>query len=177
MTYTHFTHRHNFAVWCAARAVQRKFTKTINLKGALEKSGIAEFIKENEEKEISQKEFDEHHELWCKAIMQYWESHKIRGASYGRAAKLVAIYIKSMIVVRNGQSKLSTVAHPPIDRIVLKNICRDKTINHINKTGWLKINWTEMNKEDYKKLITGFRQLFVGKPFWTIEKYWSITKE
>lgn len=177
MAYTHFTHRHNFAVWCAARAVQRNFTKTENLKEALEKSGIAEFIKENEEKEITQKDFDEKHEHWCESILGHWKSRKIEGASYGRAAKLVAIYIKSMVVVRNGQSQLSTVAHPPVDRIILKNICKDKTVNHINKAGWQKINWTALNRENYKKLIIEFRQLFDDEPFWAIEKYWSITNE
>jgi hypothetical protein len=177
MTYTHFSHRHNFAVWCAARAVQRNFTITQNLKEALEKSGIAEFIKENEDKEISQKKFDEHHERWCRSIVQHWEARQIKGATYGRAAKLVAVYIKSMIVVRNGQSNLSSVAHPPIDRIILKNISKDNNINHANRTDWDNINWTQLNEDKYKKLIMDFRQVFDGKPFWVIEEYWSITND
>ena len=47
MAYSHFEHRHKFAAWCAARAVQRKFAKTIVLKAALERCGVVEFIKRN----------------------------------------------------------------------------------------------------------------------------------
>jgi hypothetical protein len=61
MNYSHFQHRHNFSVWCAARAVQRKFTKTPVLKEALEKSGVAEFIRQNEDKAIFQEDFDKLH--------------------------------------------------------------------------------------------------------------------
>ncbi|MFH0957458.1 MAG: hypothetical protein V1897_02025 [Pseudomonadota bacterium] len=120
MTYSHFQHRHNFAVWCAARAVQRGFVKSPVLKDALEKSGVVEFIKNNEGRSLSQDNFDKRHETWCESILQTWEKDKIKGASYGRAAKLLAVYIKSMIVVQNDQNKLSDVAHPPIDRIILR---------------------------------------------------------
>lgn len=177
MTYSHFDHRHNFAVWCAARAVQRNFTKTPILKNALEKSGVVEFIKENEEKDILQKDFDNNHESWCNSIMQTWEQENIEGASYGRAAKLVGVYIKSMIVVRNGQSKLSVVAHPPIDRRILKNISKDRNIKHKNRTNWKNINWTELTKTEYKSLIDDFRQVFCGQPLWYLEKYWTVTDD
>jgi hypothetical protein len=177
MTYSHFDHRHKFAVWCAARAVQRNFAKTLFLKNVLEKSGVVKFVKENEEKDISQSDFDNHHESWCESIMQSWEGDKIKGASYGRAAKLLSVYIKSMIVVRDGQSKLSAVAHPPIDRMILKNISKDESINHQNRRGWKEINWTEMNKSEYKNLINDFRQVFDGQPLWVIEKYWTITND
>jgi hypothetical protein len=177
MIYSHFDHRHNFSVWCAARAVQRKFTKTPILKDALEKSGVVEFVKENEEKDISQNDFDKYHENWCESIIQTWETGKIKGASYGRAAKLLAVYIKSMVVVRNGRSNLSVVAHPPIDRMILQNISKDKNIKHQNKTAWKKINWTELNKQKYKTLINDFREVFHGQPLWIIEKYWPIMND
>jgi hypothetical protein len=177
MTYSHFDHRHKFAAWCAARAVQRNFAKTLILKNALEKSGVVEFVKENEEKDISQSDFDKYHESWCESIIQTWERDEIKGASYGRAAKLLAVYIKSMIVVRNGQSKLSAVAHPPIDRMILKNISNDEGIKHPNRTGWKEINWTKMNKSEYKNLINDFRQVLSGQPLWVIEKYWPITND
>jgi hypothetical protein len=165
MTYSHFQHRHNFAVWCAARAVQRKFTKSPFLKDALEKSGVVEFIKNNEGRSITQEDFDKQHESWCESIIQTWAKDKIKGASYGRAAKLIAVYIKSMIMVQNDRSKLSDVAHPPIDRIIVQNISKDKNINHPNGTSWKKMNWTELNKSEYKKLIDEFQQVFDGKPF------------
>ena len=174
MTYSHFQHRHNFAVWCAARAVQRGFVKSPFLKNALEKSGVVEFIKNNEGRSLSQDDFDKRHETWCESILQTWEKDKIKGASYGRAAKLLAVYIKSMIVVQNDQNKLSDVAHPPIDRIILQNISKDENIEHPNRAGWKEINWTKLTRSEYKRLINDFRQVFDGKPFWIIEKYWII---
>lgn len=177
MPYSHYQHRHNFAVWCAARAVQRNFANanTLILKEALENSGVVAFIKDNEENDISKTHFDEQHERWCNSILKTWNN--IDGASYGRAAKLVAVYIKAMIVVRNGQSKLAIVAHPPIDRIILKNISRDSRIHHDNRENWKEINWTKLDKEKYKKLIKDFRQVVNNQPFWVIEKYWSITNK
>ena len=174
MTYSYFQHRHNFAVWCAARAVQRGFTKTPILKKALEKSGVVEIIKNIEETCLPQQDFDKLHENWCDSILDTWEEEKIKGASYGRAAKLLAVYIKSMVVVKNVSCSFSNVAHPPIDRIILHNIANDKTINHPNKANWKQIKWTQLNKSEYKRLVLDFRQLFDGDPFWTIEKYWTV---
>jgi hypothetical protein len=174
MTYTHFQHRHNFAVWCAARAVQRGFAKSLVLKDALEKSGVVEFLRDNHETVISQREFDEHHDKWCASILATWERKHVEGASYGRAAKLLAVYLKSMIVVQVNASSLSDVAHPPIDRIILQNISKDKGIHHPNKGQWKGINWTQLDKPGYKKLVHDFRQVFSGRPFWAIEEYWAI---
>ena len=174
MTYTHFQHRHNFAVWCAARAVQRGFTRSLVLKEALEKCGVMEFIRDNKESAISQQEFDERHDQWCSSILATWERNRIEGASYGRAAKLLAVYLKSMIVVQVSPNRLSEVAHPPIDQIILQNISKDKDIRHPNKGQWKEINWTQLDKTAYKRLVHDFRQVFYGKPFWIIEKYWTI---
>jgi hypothetical protein len=177
MNYSHFQHRHNFAVWCAARAVQRKFTKTPVLKEAIEKSGVVEFIQKNEDGKISQEQFDKLHAEWCEAVMRTWGDKKVEGRSYGRAAKLIAVYIKSMVVVKNGHSNLSEVAHPPIDRLILQNISKDKTFNYHNRQNWKALNWTEMDKVQYLQLIDDFRKVFRGKPFWYLEQYWSISIE
>jgi hypothetical protein len=177
MAYSHSQHKHNFAVWCAARAVQRGFAKSVVLKQALETSGVVEFIVKNGSKALSQQEFDDHHENWCKAILRFCEQNQIKGASYGRAAKLIAIYIKAMIVIQDTQNGLADVAHPPIDSIILQNISRDKAIDHPHKAYWKFIKWTQLDEVIYKQLIADFREVFVGKPFWLIEKYWALTDE
>lgn len=176
MAYSHFLHRHNFAVWCAARAVQRNFTKMHFLKDALEKCGVVEFVKKYEGEDISPEHFDKHHEKWCESVINTWEKNKVNGGSYGRAAKLLAVYIKSMIVVQNKQNALSRVAHPPIDRITLQNISKDSSIIH-TKRYWKAIKWTKLNKAHYKNLINDFRQVINGQPFWIIEKHWTITND
>jgi hypothetical protein len=177
MKYSHFRHRHNFAVWCAARAVQRGFAKTPVLKEALERSGIVCFIKQYEDETISQEKFDQLHAEWCDSILQTWQEKNVKGISYGRAAKLIAVYIKSMVVVNNGESNLSRVAHPPIDRMILQNISKDKLIIHPNRPNWRAINWTELDKTQYLILICDFRNVLQEKPFWHLEQYWTITNE
>ena len=177
MTYSLFEHRHKFAVWCAARAVQRKFTKTNFLKNALEKCGVVEFIEHYNGGDISPETFDELHEKWCESILKSWDEDQVENGSFGRASKLIAVYIKSMIIVQNNQTPLSAVAHPPIDRMILQNISKDKSINHPNRMYWKAINWTELNKSQYQNLINDLRQVVGDKPFWTIEKYWPITND
>jgi hypothetical protein len=177
MTYSHFRHKHNFAIWCAARAVQMGFAKSPILKEAIETSGVVEFVKHDAAKDLPQQEFDRQHENWCQTIMEFWEKNAVLGASYGRAAKLLAIYLKSMIVVQDNRHGLADVVHPPIDMIILQNISKDKNINHPHKQSWKYINWTQLDGPGYKQLIGDFRQIFEGEPFWVIEKYWVLTDE
>lgn len=177
MAYSHFQHKNNFAIWCAARAVQRGFAKSSILKETLETSGVVEFVKDGVARNLSQQEFDERHESWCQSIMGFWEKNGVRGASYGRAAKLLAIYLKSMIVVQDNPNGLADIIHPPIDRIVLQNISKDRGINHPHKKYWKGINWTQLDGPSYRQLIAEFRQVLEGGPFWLIEKYWVLTDD
>ncbi|HLG29419.1 MAG TPA: hypothetical protein VI387_04350, partial [Candidatus Brocadiales bacterium] len=87
------------------------------------------------------------------------------------------VYLKSMIVVQNDMNSLSYVVHPPIDRRLIQNISKDEGISHPNRANWKKINWTQLNRSEYKTLISDFRLVFNGKPFWIIEKYWSISDD
>jgi hypothetical protein len=177
MTYSHFQHKHNFATWCAARAVQRGFAKSPILKESLEVSGVVEFVKNNKARGLSQQEFDHNHENWCQTIMEFWEENGVRGASYGRAAKLLAVYLKSMIVVQDNRNDLADIVHPPIDRIILQNISKNKDINHPHKRYWKYINWTQLDEPGYKQLIADFRHVYEGKPFWLIEEYWTLADD
>jgi len=164
-------------MWCAARAVQRGFVKSKFLKEALEASGVVEFVKSDTGKGLSQQEFDQYHENWCQNILGLWEKNEIPRASYGRAAKLIAIYLKSMIVVQDNPDSLVSVIHPPVDRIVLQGISRDENIHHPNKKHWKSINWTQLDGPRYRQLMSDFREVFEGQPFWHIEKYWILTDD
>ena len=163
--YTFAEHVHRFAVWTAARAVQRNFTTTENIRKAIEQTELQNFFFR---KVInSPEQFDKFHEKTCdKLITEFRKLGKV--ASYGRAAKIVAIYIKTAIVIpESGKSKLSKIAHPPIDRILLHNLD--------SKYPELKLkssNWTTLNKVEYFKLIQKFREDF-GDCFWKIEVNWS----
>ena len=163
--YSFAEHVHRFAVWTAARAVQRNFTTTENIRKAIEQTELQNLFFR---KDInSPEQFDKFHKETCdKLITEFRKQGMV--PSYGRAAKIVAIYIKTVIVIpEKGKSKLSKIAHPPIDRILLHNLD--------SKYPELKLksrNWTTLNKVEYFKLIKKFREDF-GDCFWKIEENWS----
>jgi hypothetical protein len=67
------------------------------LRDVLEQSGVIVFAKANHAP-IDQASFDELHRAWCRSIIAHLASRHVR-ATFGRAAKLVAIYLKSMVIL------------------------------------------------------------------------------
>lgn len=102
----------------------------------------------------------------------------IANVTYGRAAKLVAVYLKSMIVLGpDGPSSLASIAHPPIDRILLRNLASsDVTSPH--KSNWRTTTWTTLDEQSYYALISQLRGVLAkSEPFWKLEKYWTVTND
>ncbi len=69
MEYDFFRHRHNFSVWAAARATQRRFTTVGKLRHALELSGIVEFVRDHVCDAIDAKQFATLHAEWCGKVI------------------------------------------------------------------------------------------------------------
>lgn len=167
-TYDFTEHLHRYAVWTAARAAQRGFTTTKNIKEAIEASNLKELIYKPE---IAVGYFDGYHRACANKIIEEFDNMTIN-ASYGRAAKIIAIYIKTAIILPNqGKCALSRVAHPPIDRILLKNVLpKGETLP----------NWTALNQDDYFKLLETIKTKINSENFeanWMIEKYWDAVQE
>jgi len=140
MAYDIGEHIHNFAVWTASRAVQRgwKGAKTKNIKLAIESSGIRSDIKKTGQNNISSEKFDSFHEKWSKKIIDFLTKEQVQ-TSYGRVAKIIAIYIKTAVVIKdNGERPLSKVAHPPIDNTLLENLNKVQAYQDLKipKSGW-----------------------------------------
>jgi hypothetical protein len=175
MSYDLNEHRHRFAVWAAARAAQRGFTTVGNLRAALECTDIRKALLLPATLRISASEFDKQHERWCSAIQAFLGDRKIRDASYGRAAKLVAVYLKVAIILGDASnSSLASHAHPPIDRILLHALASSDEIKSEHKRAWTTINWTDLDGPRYRELIGQLRAVVpVGAPFWSIERYWQ----
>lgn len=173
--YSYHKHLHNYAVWTAARAAQRGFTTTKNIKFAIESTEIRPLLEGN--KEILDSEaFDEFHTKCCKKIIAEFngfENIDKSKVTFGRAAKIVNIYIKTAIVIPTPNSPLSHIAHPPIDRILLMGLQEGLKMKFDN------ISWTGFNQEAYSKIIAQCRELGYGTtlPFWSIEKYWNLVRE
>lgn len=169
ISYTFADHLHNYAVWTAARAVQRNFTNTKNIKTAIEATDLRNLI--DNKKIFTIEDFDNFHRKTANKIISELKSldKKLPNkATYGRAAKIIAIYIKTTIVIRDsGLSDLAKIAHPPIDRILLSNAGKDYPNFGLNK-----INWTQLNENKYFELIDKLRTIDLDF-FWKLERYWS----
>lgn len=177
VTYTIETHKHNFAVWAAARAAQRgwKSATVGKLGGALESSGIKDAVTRIGNTNVDPKEYDGWHTDWCSRVMAHLQDAGVQRVTYGRAAKLVAIYLKVMVIIgEDPMCPLAKTAHPPIDGILLKNIAKAKpTVSQLDR-----VRWTRLSRTEYLDVVNDLRSVMnEGAPFWEIEKYWTATND
>jgi hypothetical protein len=178
MPYDLFQHRHNFAVWAAARAVQRGWggASTRVLQAALEQCGAREFAMNPNSIVPTKDAFNKKHAQWCASILEQLGNRGLsQDCSFGRAAKLVAVYLKSMIVV-GGFDDLPVAAliHPPIDRKLLQNMAHEFSHNRA-ASGWAKCNWTKLDKKKYYRLVDQLTSAAAkSPPLWMIEEYWLL---
>ena len=176
MPYNHFEHRHRFAVWAAARAAQRGFTDVETLRDAIESTTIRAFLEEKSNFDIDDTKFDSLHREWCNQIVTYLKNKELVKATYGRAAKLVAVYLKSMVVVAQVDCRLARVAHPPIDWVLLKNMASTTALPSKDKPTWRKTRWTKLSESDYFALLQSFRSVIPeSSEWWRLEEYWTVT--
>lgn len=170
--YTFEEHRHRFAVWAAARAVQRSFTSVEILKSALEHSGVREYMESYMKEEISAEEYRKLHTRWCSEIMCQLKTALAdnKKVTFGRVSKFIAMYIKSMVVIVDGSLPLSKVAYPPIDGIILNNLSKQ------NKY-FKQLKWSQLDLEDYFEMIECIQKILGDKPMWMIEEYWTVVRD
>jgi len=166
MSYTFADHLHNYSIWTAARAVQRgwKGAKTINIKKAIESTELKDIESNLHILDLS--DFDNFHRLIAHKIIDSFKGMGII-TSYGRAAKIIAIYLKTSIVIHDsGISHISRQAHPPIDNILLT-----KLDSMYPKFGFKGIKWTQLTEEKYFTIISKLRTLNLDA-FWKVEEFW-----
>jgi hypothetical protein len=163
--YSFRQHLHNYSVWTASRAVQRSFTSTRNIKAAIDNSKLREFSES--EVLITDTEFEAFHRNCANEIINRLRPITDKRSTYGRAAKIIAIYLKTSIIVPSrGQCMRSKIIHPPIDGILLKNLSLDVQDSSLNFKPW-----TQLNEDDYWNLVLKIKSL--PKAFdWTLETYW-----
>lgn len=168
MVYTIEEHRHRFAAWAAARAVQRNFTKTINIIEAIDSINLRDIALNKSLWPKTDSDFEKFHKEWCRKIIIKLKT------TYGRASKIVAIYLKTAVVLSgNENSEFGKILHPPIDRILLTAL--KKKLSPIWTQPKL-VNWTELHEsgeKSYLKLIKELRVINGDKPFWKIEECWQ----
>lgn len=171
MTYTHTQHKHNFSVWVAARAAQRGFSGVRLLRGAINVSHVRAFA-ENPSSIQTARQFDRMHRKWCSRICLFLQEQGVQKVTYGRAAKMVAVYLKSMVVLTNPDSIQAGFIHPPIDRILLQNIAKRPDLPGPKRLILKRSSWTKFDELEYFTVLRILRKLSAG-PLWKLEEFWG----
>jgi hypothetical protein len=171
-------HRHRFSVWAAARATQRGLCDVVTLREALEKCGVVAFLRSADLGAVGASEFDRRHREWCRSIVHFLKGRGLADASFGHAAKLLGMYLKSMVVLGSAsETAFAHVAHPPIDGILLSAISSSPEIECGHRHAWAKIKWTQLDEAAYYRLVGELRSCVgANQPFWKLERFWTVTR-
>ena len=173
MPYTLHTHRHNFACWTAARAMARNFTSTEHVASATQASKLRSSC-DTDANFGSKGVFDGWHHIQCHAVLTHWQTitgHPPKNPSYGRAAKAVALYLKTSIGMQaRGSHSAQRYLHPPIDQVLSMGMRRELayTIATLPK-------WMQLGRGEYRELVRRL-DAWVGKEAgrerWMAEASW-----
>lgn len=164
------------ATWAASRAVARTQVRNFSVKKGkkiLESMGMRKLI-DKPDGLPKPKEFDDWHKKKCERAMAIAKKNHIRHFSYGIAAKLINAYLK-VVFICGGYHKCRKVKviHPPIDRILLKELRKKKNKNQ--KAPWMKgsLAWSKFDGNKYRKVIQHIRAITNNNDgLWKIEEYW-----
>ena len=139
---------------------------------ALDQSSIKHDVDDMLRKEPTPEDFDNWHRTMCTKLIQHFTPKVGSRSTYGRAAKMVAIYLKVTVIIgKDSSCTLAKIAHPPVDRILLNNV--SKAIPKVKHLG--NVTWTKLDEDQYFIIIDTLRDLVPeGEPFWKIEKFWKI---
>jgi len=176
--YTNEEHSHRFAVWTAARAATRgmKGGTTNNVEEAIESSRLRTLIDSpKEHSPISDFiTYQRVHNQYCDGIIKHFKSIKDipnGTCTYGRAAKIIAIYIKTRIL-NTEDHRLMNFVFPPIDSILLENLAKEYPMFKDLK----KVKWTQLKSDEYNDIIARLNNEWCMKndmKMWEVEKYWG----
>lgn len=178
MNYDIKTHIHLYSSWAASRAAStsklNRFTVETGQK-ILGKAAIRNLILSPDGLPKSETEFDNQHKIWREEIISFSNKFAKKEFTHGIAAKLINIYLKSVIICGGFHDhKNSKFIHPPIDSVLLEELA----FNNFNNSAMFwrnaqKIAWSNFDSNFYQMVISEIRNGLRGEPLWTIEKYWK----
>lgn len=89
--------------------------------------------------ETTLQDFEKLHRQWCGSIKEYLSSAGL-STSFGRVAKLITIYLKSMVIVAEAKlTPFGMVAHPPIDRLLLQDLSTEYDLSTLRYLSWTQL--------------------------------------
>lgn len=175
-------HKDMYARWCAAAAYGRGLADGGNSLAfrLIEVSGLGQVAGPDD---IGQ-DVDE----WQMSFMKKIDSEAVRlgigDFSFGRAQKLVNIYLKAILVC-GGHHHHPNVAllHPPLDYELFKGLrtflWKNRKSMSEARAAFLaaqKSNprWTHFSEADYVTHIDAIKLLMAGKPLYQVEEHWKF---
>ncbi len=175
-------HKHTYAKWCAAAAYGRGLTDGGNSLAfnLIEASGLG--------KVTSPEHIDEDVDKWQMSFMRKIVSDAERLGmttfSFGRAQKLVNIYLKTVLVC-GGHHQHANVAllHPPLDSELFKGLrsflSKNRAVMGEARSAFIaaqKCNprWTTFSEANYVAHINAIKLLMDGRPLYQVEEYWVL---
>lgn len=171
-------HKHTYAVWTASRAWNR------HLKGGtlalaqqlIEIAGLNE-VRGPEDIGVDV-------DAWLvekmRLMVSFAKQNRILGINYGRAQKLVNIYLKTKLVCGGQEAHPKVIMlHPPLDSELFKGLrgaLRDQkssaaAIAFAAAQKGCK-SWTNFELHDYLAHIKAIQLFMNGKPLWMVEEHW-----
>jgi hypothetical protein len=200
--YTINEHRHRFAIWTAS-AASRQGIKIKGYKNELVKKAIDTITININAQEVTMRDitsntiiqnkfcmnFDEYFTNVCnKYIESINGNYELEtDISFGKAAKAVSVYFKTMIVCGgNAESTFGEKLYPPIDRVLIESIWKNKqeffygNEDLINRFKYASRNndkvksWSQLSQDEYQELVKILKEANNSGPLWKIEEYWSL---
>jgi hypothetical protein len=172
-------HLHRFAIWTAARAASKCRLSNQEISQLIEFISLREEIDKLRKLDPLTESF---YRNWIHTIGNRMvekvkatvypptkkENFKINNFTFGIAAKIISVYIKTAEVIpTKGESRLSIIAYPPVDSILLKTI-------NLNENLGLTHQWSTLDWKGYEKNIDILIGHYGNIPMWAIEKDWKI---
>ncbi len=167
--YTIKEHIHQFSIWTAARASQRglKDFKIKKLKDILENIDFKNQVEKYIKSDVNRINYEIFHKKIANEIIENSTKLKVK-MTYGRASKVISIYLKTAIVIPNGgKGVVANTIHSPIDSILLKALSRE-----YKKPNWKKLTWTKFTETEYWNLINDLEKNKLPIN-WKLEQYWN----
>lgn len=177
-TYSFSEHAHRYACWTAARAASISRFSNAEVSGFIEAVKLREHIDRFRQQstlsnDVFRTWFVATAEQLVECMHKYEPKQRIgkpavkRTISFGIAAKMIAIYIKTYEVLPSGgQSALAAVAYPPIDSILIGNLPKEWNIDK-------SIRWSQLDKDKFMTLLDAISKHFGDQPWWKLELYWK----
>ena len=175
-------HKHLYAKWCAAAAYGRGLVGGGNALAfeLIEASGLGRVT--------GPEHIGQNVDQWQLGFMKKIEAEAARRGvadfTFGRAQKLVNIYLKTVLVCGgHHQHPLVALLHPPLDFELFKGLRSFLSKNRASlgnaraavlAAQKLNPRWTKFSEADYVAHIDAIKLLMADKPLYQVEEHWEL---